>query len=319
MTERYGRPSEIRSAALALGLDDSTAGVLRAFERAGVSSVVLRGPAIARWLCEPGERRHYSDVDLLVPPPHWEAAQRVLAELGFVAGGELLPTPWWNTHAIEWGHPEYYAAVDLHYTLQGVGVEPARLWSSLSGRTETLDVGGYPATVLTIPGRALTLALHACQHAGGHPMGELGRALARTDEATWRAAAALAAEVDATDAFATGLRLADGGPALADRLGLPSEMPTEIALAPGWAPSGALTIERFARAGMRRRLAMIRYAVAPPRSFLRGWLSSDFTTRRALAGAYVERARWSVRLAPAALRAWIRVRRAARADRKRPL
>ena len=316
MTERYGRRSEINSAALTLGLGHSTAEVLRAFEGADVFSVVLKGPALARWLYGPGERRHYRDVDLLVAPPHWEAAQRVLAELGFVAGGDLLPTPWWNTHAIEWAHPEYYAAIDLHYTLQGVGVEPARLWSSLSGRTETLDIGGYPATVLTIPGRALTLALHACQHAGAHPAGELGRALARTDEATWRAAAALAAEVDATDAFATGLRLAEGGPALADRLGLPSEVPREIALAPGWAPAGALTIERFARAGMRRRLAMIRYAVAPPRAFLRSWLHRDLTTPRALAGAYAYRAKWLVRRAPAALRAWIRVRRPCRPDHR---
>ena len=117
-------PSEITGAALALSVDHSTAEVLRAFEGEGVSSLVLKGPALARWLYGPGERRHYGDVDLLVAPPHWETAQRVLAELGFVARGELGPgpTPWWNAHALEWTHPAYYAVVDLHYTLQGVGV-----------------------------------------------------------------------------------------------------------------------------------------------------------------------------------------------------
>jgi len=297
---------------MTLSIDDSTAGVLRAFQRGGISSLVLRGPALARWLYGPGERRYYLDADLLVAPADWDRAQQVLGELGFVSSGDILPTPWWDAHAVEWIHPAYYGVIDLHYTLQGAGAEPERLWSSLAGRTETLVIDGYPATALTIPGRALTLALHACQHAGGPAVGELGRALERTDEATWTAAAALAAEVEATDAFATGLRLADGGPELADRLGLPSDIPIEIALAPGFGPPGALTIERFAGAGMRQRLAMLRYAVAPPRAFLRHWLHREVTTRRTVAGAYAYRAIWLARRTPRALRAWIRARQAAR-------
>ena len=131
--------------------------------------------------------------------------------------------------------------------------------------------------------------------------------------ATWRAAAALAAEVDATDAFATGLRMAEGGPALADRLGLPSQVPLEIALAPNHAPPGTLTLERFFRArGMRRRMTMIRYAVAPPPSVMREWLRPGRTDLREFARGYARRAARVVRSAPAALSAWARAHRSAR-------
>jgi len=316
MEARWGLTPALRAAAWNVRVDHSTAEALRAFDRAGVSSVVLRGPAMVRWLYEPGERRLYRDTDLLVAPNDWEAAQRVLSQMGFVAPGELAPTPWWNTHAVEWTRPADAALVDLHYTLQGAGVDPARLWSTLSRHTETLVIRDFPATVLTIPARALTLALHACHHGPGWgpALEELERALARADEATWRAAAGLAAELDATDSFAAGLRLVADGQVLGDRLGLPSEVPLKIALAPGFAPSGALTIERFARASMRRRLAMIRYAVGPPPSFLRGWLRRDLSGRLELARAYAQRAAWLVGRAPAAVGAWRRARRAAQPE-----
>ena len=135
-------------------------------------------------------------------------------------------------------------------------------------------------------------------------------ALGRADEATWRAAAALAAELDATDAFATGLRFVEHGRALADRLGLPSQIPLEIALSPAFAPSGALTIERFARApGIRRRLSMIRYAVAPPPSVIRSWSRRKLEGRVELARAYAHHAAWLVARVPAAVAAWRRARR----------
>ena len=294
-------------------VDHSTAEVLRAFERAGVSCVVMKGPALARWLYEPNERRAYRDSDLLVAPHDWDTAQRVLSEMGFVARGELLSTPWWNTHAVEWAPPAGHVLVDLHYTLQGVGVEPERLWSTLSRRLETLEIGGFPAPVLPVPGLALTQALHACHHGPGWPaLAELERALAREDEATWMAAAALAAELDAVDAFAAGLRLVPEGRELADRLGLPDQTPLEIALAPNFAAPGALTLERFASApNLGRRLAMIRYALVPPPSVARRWQRPGRGSRRGLLRAYGVHTVWVARCAPAALRAWRRARRAA--------
>jgi len=311
--EEQGAPSPAaQAAAQTVRVDHSTAEVLRAFERAGVSCIVMKGPALARWLYEPHERRAYRDSDLLVAPRDWAAAQRVLSEMGFVARGELLSTPWWNTHAVEWAPPAGHALVDLHYTLQGVGVEPERVWSIVSRRLETLEIGGFPAPVLTVPGLALTHALHACHHGPGWPaLAELERALAREDEATWVAAAALAAELDAVETFAAGLRLVSEGRELADRLGLPDQTPLEIALAPNFAPPGALSVERFTSApSMRRRLAMIRYALVPPPSVVRPWQRRGHSGRRELLRAYAVHAIGVAWRAPAAVRAWRRARRA---------
>jgi hypothetical protein len=69
---------------------------------------------------------------------------------------------------------------------------------------------------------ALQLALHTAQHRGlTRQVQELELGLERADEATWRDAARLAAELDATGALATGLRFTAAGAALAERLELP--------------------------------------------------------------------------------------------------
>ena len=113
---------------------------------------------------------------------------------------------WWREHAVLWTRARDGAEVDLDRTLVGVEVDDERLWKTLSTRTETIPVGGCSAQVLTIPGRALHLALHTAQHGWPGHAAELERALERTDEATWREAAALAQTLGATGAFTTGLR-----------------------------------------------------------------------------------------------------------------
>ena len=81
---------------------------------------------------------------------------------------------------------------------------------------------------------------------------QLERALERTDEATWREAAALAQTLGATGAFATGLRSVSAGRELAERLGLPRERPIDVALRAGRAPPEAITVEHYWQArGLR--------------------------------------------------------------------
>lgn len=309
------QPGGVSSAALVaarnLRVDHFTARVLRAFERTGVASILLKGPVTARWLFPEG-RRSYRDCDLLVSPTGLEDAERVLSDLGFVPELEQgrMPT-WWREHAVGWHNRDENATVDLHRTLTGVGVEDARLWEVLSADTEMMVVGGFPATVPSLPGRALNLALHAAQHAGDQS--DLRRALVRTGEETWEEAARMAADLEATAAFAAGLRLAPRGVALAAAMGLPLERSPGVALRATAAPAEALTFALLAEAaGTRERIAIVRHKLLPPPTFMRHWSGLARRGRAGLLLAYGQRLMWVARTTPTAVRGWRASRRARR-------
>src|SRR3954463_13466769 len=100
-------------------VDWCTAQAVKALRAEGVRPLLLKGPAVARWLyAENPRRRPYVDVDLLVAPDERAAAERALAALGYDR-----PARTWRAeeppHAMEWARPSDGAVVDLHRTLHG--------------------------------------------------------------------------------------------------------------------------------------------------------------------------------------------------------
>jgi len=303
------------AAAQRLRVDYATAAVLNAFEAAGVRTILLKGPSLARWLYAPGDQRTYLDCDLLVPEEDFDTAAAALPPLGFEPEVQEGAMPdWWREHGLTWFRSTDRTAVDLHRSLPGAHVDAASLWRSLAARTEPVEVGGYTATTLTVAGRALHLALHAAQHAGvpRHVM-EVERAIARTDEQTWFEAAELAREIAATAAMGIGLRFTPDGEALADRLGLPSDAPVEVALRAEGVPE-ALTVERFSQASWRARAGILRHKLAPPPTYMRKWSPLARRGRLGMALAYVWRPAWILANAPRALKAWRGARKPPAAD-----
>ncbi|TML07495.1 MAG: nucleotidyltransferase family protein, partial [Actinobacteria bacterium] len=197
--------------AATLRVDAVAAEVIRGFGAAGIESRLLKGAALARWLYTATDPRWYSDCDVLVRPSDLPAARTVLQRLGFVPEVDEARMPdWWREHAVAWLHEGDSVVVDVHVTLPGVATEPGRVWDVLSADPEPVTVGGAQATMLPAAGRALHVALHAAQHGpdwGGAVAADLERALQQAGEDTWRGAAELAARLEATAAFATGLRL----------------------------------------------------------------------------------------------------------------
>jgi hypothetical protein len=312
-------PGVSRAAAIVAGnlrVDWATAEVLRAFEDRGVKTLLLKGPSVVRWLYATDDPRSYVDCDLLVRPDDVHAAEHVLEGRGFSPNvyEREMPT-WWREHAVGWLRAGDGAIVDLHQTLPGVGVGPDRLWVTLSADVDEIDVAGFRTTTLTIPGRALHLALHAAQHgvAWPHVIAELERAVSATDEAVWRAAVELAEALDAVPALAAGLRMSAAGRALASTLDLPADRTVEVALRASSPPPVALGFDQLARAeGWRARLRIMRHKVAPPATFVRAWSPLARRGRLGLVLAYAWRPLWLLRSAPAGFRAW----RAARWPRR---
>jgi hypothetical protein len=307
---------ELFAAAERLRIDAATAEILRAFASNGVDALVLKGPSLTSWLYPPGRGRSYLDSDLLVRPGHESGAEHALEAAGFARRWDESALPdWWQEHGSDWLRAEDGVRVDLHRTLPGLGAEPHVVWAALAAGAVTIPVGGRDAPTLSLPGRALHVALHAVQHgeAWGKGRGDLERALAIADEATWQGAVELATELGGRDALAAGLRVIPEGADLADRLGLPTGLTVDLALRASAPPPVALGFEQLAQApGMRERLSIGLHKLFPPREFLEHWDPRAGESRGRLALARVRRPFWVLASAPRGLRAWLQARRRAR-------
>jgi hypothetical protein len=301
-----------------MATDRVTAEVAEAFRGAGIRGILLKGPAIARWLYDEGALRPYLDCDILVSPEHFPVAEGILVDLGFEREGlDTIPNDW-PKHARAW-YREDRGNVDLHRTLFGVGVGDDELWGVLSSRTEAMRVGGTDVEVLDLPGRALVLALHAAKDGPrvGKVRHDLGHALERAAPEVWREASQLAARVNASRTFAAGLRLLPAGEQLAGQLNLPSDLPVEAALRRrGGAPPFAVGMEWLASTpGLRGKASLVVRKVFPPTEFIRAWTPLARRGRLGLAAAYVWRPFWVLwRLIPA-FWTWRRARRETRRSR----
>jgi hypothetical protein len=225
---------------------------------------------------------------------------------------------WWLEHASAWVRASDGVCVDVHRTLAGLGVDPERAWRTLSSDSETVEVAGYLAPTLPTPGRALLIALHAAHHGetSVKTLADLQRAMDVLDQRGWEQTSALAHELGAVDAFATGLRLTPAGAELAERLGLPENRSVRVALiASGKAPL-AQGFEQLARArGPWMKARILARKIVPPPGFMRHWYPAAENSRLKLVLAYLHRPLWLLQGAPAAWRAWREARRSVRPPR----
>jgi Uncharacterised nucleotidyltransferase len=264
------RERDLLSTAQALALDATAAEVVGALGARGIEAILLKGPVVAGWLYADGTPRPYDDIDLLVSPRTLGPAYDVVEGLGFAA---LVRGP----HVL-----------DLEETLNGAGAHPARVWSVLRGRAVPMVVGGAQVLTLDPAARTLHVALHAWWHGpeAGKPLDDLARALALVDDDGWRAAAALAGELHATEGLAAGLALLPEGRALGPRIGVAPAARAPLASA---SPVARRVAELRRAAGWRARLHALRRAVVPVPGEIKAHHPSAGRGRAALAAAYLRR------------------------------
>ena len=120
MSDAAVDPLERLLAAEVLAVDALTAQITSVFEARGIDSIVLKGPAVAKWLYEGRPVRAYGDSDLLVSPDHWDWAQAILRELGFEdALGPLAHPRMESITSYSWVRGRQN--VDLHCSIWGLG------------------------------------------------------------------------------------------------------------------------------------------------------------------------------------------------------
>lgn len=297
-----------------LAADSLTAEVVRTFRQAGITPILLKGPATARWLYD-GDDRLYRDVDLLVSPSELTRAEEALAGMGLTLHLDSVTPDEQVAHASRWLRAGSTASVDLHHTLPGVRGDTHRLWEALSESVEEIEVGGEPVAILAQPARALLIALHAASHGvrAVQPLTDLERALCRVRPDVWEEAWALAIRLDCHAPFAAGLRMVPDGLEVTTRLGAPERLPVEVILRATSPPETAFGFQRLSEAsGVRAKARLMGREVFPTPGFMRAWRP---LARRGTAGlvlAYAWRPAWLLRHALPGWRAWRRAVRDAR-------
>lgn len=298
----------------ALAVDATLVSVTRGLADVGVDAILLKGVSFERWIYDAEEPRPSGDVDLLVAPAQRVAAEVRLKELGFVNKYDGASPDWAEEHADVWSPTGAFMPVDLHRRLWGVELPAALAWRRLLADSTTIDVGDWNVRVMSEPGRALVVALHAAHHGPGFERAyvDLERALDRVDRRTWEAARLLARDLRALPGFSAGLTLVPRGERLRDSLGLaPADRDVVVRRASMWAEPA--TADGFLRVmdapTARGKLDVLVRELVPSRAFMTARAHETELSRRQLGRAYLSRWASLVHDAPHGLRAARAIRR----------
>jgi hypothetical protein len=280
-----------------------------ALERAGIPTLLLKGPILGRWLY-PDDVRIYEDADLLVHPVSWGAALAVFDRQGFKAHPRSTErTQFGVTHARTLEHGGL--SVDLHRALPGLKVDGELAWQVLFARAEWQNIVGFKVRAPDRAALLLHIALHAAQHVSKpapKPQDDLRRAIEIAAEEQWRCALELAQTCEGVTAFACGLKQLPEGHKLLERLGvkaLPSlqhelrRHGDPIAEEIGgllWFPSSS-----------KVKVATMRHMLFPGSEYLRNWSTLATRGKIGLAACWAWRPLWAMSRVPRAALIVLRV------------
>jgi hypothetical protein len=295
-----------------LRVDAWTAEVVVALRSRRIRSVLLKGPALARWLyADDLECRAYADADLMVAPNSAEDAASTLSTLGFVG----QPYPPLDGHAL---HARHYwrehdgADVDLHTAFHGLEASPReRIWRIVSTNTDLVHVGDVDVDVPAIPVRLLHLVLHLgpTDSPGTKAWQDLERGIAQVPLSDWRVAVSVAEELGALHELSVRLRRLPEGVELGNELDIPHRgspaYRLQAALAEERAPTSVLSLLGLKLLpDARSRLLYIRRKLVPNEPELRQ--KSTLARRGHMRLAAVVRVLSIVGRLPVTVLAWLR-------------
>jgi hypothetical protein len=273
-------------------VDRLTAEVVGRFEADGIESILVKGPVIGDWLYDDAARS-YGDTDLLVSPTDWHRAAGVLASQGFSDYLGPMAHPRMESFAST-AFVRGSGNIDMHCTLSGLNAPPESVWEAFRTGSKRQLVGGRMVTVPAHRAVLMHIALHAAAHPENpKPQEDLRRALERADDAEWRQAAELAAELDGLAAFSTGLRTLEPGAELARRLGVADVSSIKLDLRAAQIPTTEALYE-LTRPGLTtsQRVQLVLSELFPRPSFMRWWTPVAKRGPIGLAASYPLRWGW---------------------------
>jgi len=255
-----------------LALDQAAVDTVAVLRSAGIDALLIKGPVTAsRLYAAEAHSRHYCDVDLLVAPADFDAAERALAEAGYRpanAGLRSSEHPW---REAPWLTPGPIGVpIDLHRALAWVD-DPEALWTALWRDHTSVTMLGSSIPAPDLVGTALIVAMHAGRPgASEQPYRDLSRAVELFNDTQWSSAVELAREVGAIAGFAFGFDSVPAARPLLRRLGLYAQIPTVMRMhTPGLSPAGAAIRRVLAAESPWELMRIIATGVWPSPAYMR--------------------------------------------------
>lgn len=142
--------------------------VLQALADAGIETMVLKGPGLARTLYPQPWLRVSSDLDVLVRQENWLAVHELLTAQGYTSLQPLSAPPPKVAEDKAYYHTQYLSAdqrhfVEIHYDLWWYGLRPA-LGEQFWQRAVPLTIGGVATRMVSPEDMLLHLCIHLHHH-----------------------------------------------------------------------------------------------------------------------------------------------------------
>jgi hypothetical protein len=281
---------------------------------AGIPTLHIKGPTVALWLFDEGERV-WGDVDILVPPSRLDDALATLQAAGFTERFPGVNRRTTDDHAITLVHNppgglrSAGAEVDVHDRFEGIDADPEWAFEQLWRRREPEQLGHVDVWFPDIATRALLIALNTARSDTPKAREDLARMIRTGEPEDWDEVVWLAGRVQALPALRAGLELDPAGTKIVETTGL-----AHVPVSPEWAlralgaPRTALRLEELGRLPWRSRpRALVRWLFPSPAIIrMRDPAAAGNVFR--LTGGYLRRLRDGLQAALPSFRALIRIR-----------
>lgn len=276
---------------------------------AGIPVLHIKGPTVAGWLYEPGERT-WGDVDILVAPSRIDDALSVLAAHGFVERFEGVGRRTTTDHAVcvlrtdpSTGADE----VDVHDRFPGIDGNAETAFAELWRRREPAHLAHVDVWFPDLPTRALLVALNVARTPTSKALEDLSRLVRAAVD--WELVVQLAQRIDALSGLRAGLELDELG-----RRVVASTSLANVVVSSEWrlrltgAPRTALRLDELRHMSWNQRVRAVPRWLFPPPAVLRMRDPSVGTGLMAVAHAYIRRLGAGIRTLPESARAIRRLR-----------
>ena len=135
--------------------------VVDAMDRAGISVLLLKGPALARTIYQDPALRISTDIDLLVHPEDVHASETVLEELGYRSPEKKFHMSRCDQYHEEFEPPGVGLLIELHWQLDcRFGLFPDGSLDRMFSRRIPLNQGDLSCDTLSPPDHLLYCAFH---------------------------------------------------------------------------------------------------------------------------------------------------------------
>jgi len=285
---------------------------------AGIPALHIKGPTVALWLYDEGERP-WGDVDILVPPSRMEDALELLLSSGFDERFPGVTRQTTTDHAITLVHNppgdpgSAGAEVDVHDRFVGIDADPEWVFDQLWRRREPDQLGHIDVWFPDIATRALLIALNTARSDTPKAREDLARLIRTGDPEDWDEVVWLAGRVQALPALRAGLEVDPAGAEIVRATRLSDvEVSPEWALRRAGAPRTALRLEELGRIPWSRRPGVLARWLFPSPAIIRMRDPAAAGNIFRLVGGYLRRLRDGLQAALPSVRALLRIRGDAR-------